>query len=66
METKIKNLEQDITDDIKFYEYKTPKDELTNLYDNIATLKQMRLYQYSENFAKYFLNLEKQNYKWSC
>ena len=37
METKIKNLEQNITYDNKFNEYKTAKDELENLYDNIAT-----------------------------
>ena len=37
METKIKNLEQNITYDNKFNEYKTAKDELGNLYDNIAT-----------------------------
>ena len=37
LETKIKNLEQNITDEDKFNEYKAAKDEFENLYDNIAT-----------------------------
>ena len=37
LETKIKNLEQNITIGDKFNEYKTAKDELEDLYDIIAT-----------------------------
>ena len=37
LETKIKNLEQNIINEDKFNEYKTAKDELENFYDNIAT-----------------------------
>ena len=37
LETKIKKLEQNIINEDKFNEYKTAKDELENLYDNIAT-----------------------------
>ena len=37
METKTKNLEQNIIDEDKFNEYKTTKDDSKNLYDNIAT-----------------------------
>ena len=37
LETKMKILEQSITDEDKFNEYKTAKDELENLYRNIAT-----------------------------
>ena len=37
LEANIKNLEQNITDEDKFNEYKTAKDELVDLYDNIAT-----------------------------
>ena len=37
METKTKNLEQNITDGNKFNEWKTEKNELENFYDNIAT-----------------------------
>ena len=37
LETKIKNLEQNITDEDKFNECKTAKDESEILYDNIAT-----------------------------
>ena len=33
----MKILEQSITDEDKFNEYKTAKDELENLYRNIAT-----------------------------
>ena len=42
METKTKNLEQNITDEDKFNEYKTEKDELENLCDNIATVVKIR------------------------
>ena len=37
LETKIRNLEQNLTDEDKFNKYKTEKDELEDLYDNIAT-----------------------------
>ena len=37
LETKIKNLEQNITSEDKFNEYKTVKDELKKFYDNIST-----------------------------
>ena len=37
LETKTKNLEQNIIDEDKFNEYKTTKDDSKNLYDNIAT-----------------------------
>ena len=37
LETKIKNLEQNITNEDKFNEYKSTKDELENFYDNIAS-----------------------------
>ena len=37
LETKIKNLEQSITDRDEFNGYKTTKDELENPYDNITT-----------------------------
>ena len=64
METKVKNLEQNITDEHKFNEYKTAKDELEDLYDNIATGVKIRskcdLYQYGQKSTKYFLNLKKQ------
>ena len=60
METKIKNLEQNITNKDKFNEYKTPKDELENIYDNIAAGVKIRSkcdwYQYCEKFTIYFLN----------
>ena len=36
-ETKIKNLEENLTNKNKFNEYKTVKDELENVFDNIAT-----------------------------
>ena len=64
LETKIKNLEQNIINEDKFNEYKTAKDELENFYDNIATGVKIRnkcdWYQYGEKSTKYFLNLEKQ------
>ena len=64
LETKIKNLEQNIINEDKFNEYKTAKDELENFYDNIATGVKIRSkcnwYQYGEKSTKYFLNLEKQ------
>ena len=64
LETKIKNLEQNITNEDKFNKYKTAKDELENFYDNIATGVKIRSkcnwYQYSEKSTKYFLNSEKQ------
>ena len=57
LETKIKNLEQDITDEDEL-------DELDDLYGNIATGVKIRTkcdwYQYGEKSTKYFLNLEKQ------
>ena len=60
----MKILEQSITDEDKFNEYKTAKDELENLYRNIATEVKTRSkcdwYHYGEKYAKYFLNLEKQ------
>ena len=34
---KIKNIEQNITNEDRFNKYKTVKDELENLYGNIAT-----------------------------
>ena len=37
METKTKNLEENITDGDKFNELKSEKNELESLYDNIAT-----------------------------
>ena len=37
LETKIKNLEQNIINEDTFNEYKTTKDELENLYKNITT-----------------------------
>ena len=37
LETKMKNLEQNITNEHKFNEYKTAKDELENIYENLAT-----------------------------
>ena len=64
METKIKNLQQNIINEDKFNEYKTAKDELENFYDNMATGVKIRSkcdwYQYGEKSTKYFLNLEKQ------
>ena len=64
LETKIKNLEQNITNEDKFNEYKTAKDELENIYDNIATGVKIQIkcdwYQYCEKFTIYFLNQEKQ------
>ena len=64
METKIKNLEQNINNEDKFNDYKTAKGELENFYDNIATGVKIRSkcnwYQYGEKSTKYFLNLEKQ------
>ena len=64
LETKIKNLKQNIIDEDKFNGYKTAKDELENLYDNIATGVKIRskcdCYQYGEKSTKYSLNLEKQ------
>ena len=42
LETKIKNLEQNTTNDNKFNEYKTAKDELENFYDNITTEVKIR------------------------
>ena len=64
LETKIKNLEQDIINEDKLNEYKTAKDEFENFYDNGATGVNIRSkcdwYQYSEKSTKYFLNLEKQ------
>ena len=60
----MKILEQSITDEDKFNEYKTAKDELENLYRNIATEvktpSKCDQYHYGEKYAKYFLNLEKQ------
>ena len=56
--------EQNITDEDKFNEYKTAKDELKSLHDNIVTGVKIRSkcdwYQYGEESTKYFLNLEKQ------
>ena len=64
METKIKNLEQDIINEDKLNEYKTAKDEFENFYDSVATRFKIRSkcnwYQYSKKSTKYFLNLEKQ------
>ena len=37
LETKIKNLEQNITNEDKFNEYKIAQDELKTFYDNITT-----------------------------
>ena len=71
METKIENLEQNITDEDKFNKHKTAKDELEDLYDHIVTGVKIRSkcdwYQYGEKSTKYFLNLEKQKgCKWYC
>ena len=64
LETKIKNLEQDIINEDKLNEYKTAKDEFENFYDSVATRVKIRSkcnwYQYSKRSTKYFLNLEKQ------
>ena len=64
LETKIKNLEQDIINEDKLNEYKTAKDEFENFYDSVATRVKIRSkcnwYQYSKKSTKYFLNLEKQ------
>ena len=48
LETNIKNLEQNITNEDKFNEYRIAKDELENFYDNIATGVKIRskCYQY--------------------
>ena len=65
LQTKIKNVEQNLTNKDKFNEYKTVKDELENVFDNIATRVRIRSkcdwYQYGEKSTKYFLNLKKQN-----
>ena len=57
METKIKNLEQNITDEDKFNKYKTANDTLKNYYDNIATGVKIRSkydwYQPSQKSTKY-------------
>ena len=37
LETKIKNLQQNIINEAKFNEYKTANDELQNFYDDIVT-----------------------------
>ena len=64
MQTKIKNLEQNITNEDKSNEYKNAKNELENFYDDIATGVKIRSkcnwYRYGEKSTKYFLNLEKQ------
>ena len=64
LETKIKNLEQNIINEDKLNEYKTVKDKLENFYDNIAAGVKIHSkcdwYQYGEESTKYFLNLEKQ------
>ena len=64
METKIKKLEQKITDEDKFNEYKIAKDEFEDLYDNIATgvkvWNKCDWYQHGEKSTECFLNLEKQ------
>ena len=64
LETKIKNLKQNIINEKIFNEYETAKDELQHFYDNIATGVEIRSkcdwYQYGEKSTKYFLNLEKQ------
>ena len=64
METKIKNLEHDITNEDKFNEYKSTKDELENFYKNIPSGVKIQSkrdwYQYGEKSTKYCPNLEKQ------
>ena len=64
METKIKNLEQNITDEDKINDYKTTKDELEIRYDNIVTRVKIRSkcdwYQSGQKSTKCFLNLKKQ------
>ena len=64
METETKNLEQNITNEDKFNEHKTAKDELEHFNDNIATgvkiWSKCDWYQYGEKSTKYSLNLEKQ------
>ena len=62
LQTKIKNLEQNITDKDEFNGHKTRKDELENPFGNITTGFKIRSkcdwYQYGEKSTKYFLNLE--------
>ena len=62
--TKIKNLEQNLTKKDKFNEYETAKDELENVFDDIAAGVKIRSkcdwYQYGEKSTNYFLNLKKQ------
>ena len=57
LESKIKNLEQNITNKDKFNEYKTVKDESENLYNNIAIGAKIRSKcnwdQYSEKSTRY-------------
>ena len=64
LETRIKNLQQNIANENKFNEYKNTKDELQNFYDNSASgvkiWSKCDWYQYNEKSTKYFLNLEKQ------
>ena len=64
METKIKNLQQNIINEAKFNEYKTANDELQNIYDDIVTGVKIRSkcnwYRYGQKSTKYFLNLKKQ------
>ena len=62
--TKIKNLEQNLTKKDKFNEYETAKDELKNVFDDIAAGVKIPSkhdwYQYGEKSTNYFLNLKKQ------
>ena len=64
LETKIKNLQQNIINEAKFNEYKTANDELQNIYDDIVTGVKIRSkcnwYRYGQKSTKYFLNLKKQ------
>ena len=64
METKIKNLQQNIINEAKFNEYKTANDELQNIYDDIVTgvkiQSKCNWYRYGQKSTKYFLNLKKQ------
>ena len=64
LETKIKNLQQNIINEAKFNEYKTANDELQNIYDDIVTgvkiQSKCNWYRYGQKSTKYFLNLKKQ------
>ena len=56
LETKINNIDQNITDEDKFNKYKTAEDELEDLYDNITAGVKIQSkcdwYQYVEKSTK--------------